>query len=216
MDEPNKNSSAFDVNIRLIKICNIYMKIIKWKSLFGIWRLEYSFFFSVCSSSSILITQIVYYWLTSNWLHVNLSGFVWLFFYSLISYFLFFCSLSLYPFLEKKKSRQINQQFTNCTTIEWNVSNHGDSWMADIWNWKYWIFFLHLFNVIRCWTLEMAFAHESCKWKNVRVSRIISIELKKISAHIKCLCRFDFAGIFEACPSKIHTHVFLWCNGVLY
>lgn len=214
MDEPNKNSSAFDVNIRLIKICNIYMKIIKWKSLLDIWRLEYSFLFLsvrplqyLSRKSSIIGSRRI----GCMWIWVALSDY-----FSIPWFHIFFFSAHIISIFGKKKSRQINQQFTNCTTIEWNVSNHGDSWMADIWNWKYWIFFLHLFNVIRCWALEMAFAHESCKWKNVRVSRIISIELKKISAHIKCLCRFDFAGIFEAYPSKIHTHVFLWCNGVLY
>lgn len=178
--------------------------------VFGVWNIRFYFclfvLFNTYHANRLLLAHVELAACEFEWLCLIIFLFP--------DFIFFFCSH--YIHFWKKKSRQINQQFTNCTTIEWNVSNHGDSWMADIWNWKYWIFFLHLFNVIRCWGLEMAFAHESCKWKNVRVSRIISIELKKISAHIKCLCRFDFAGIFEACPSKIHTLVFLWCNGVLY
>lgn len=66
--DSNKNSSAFDVNRRLIKIF-LYGKIIKWKSSFGIFGVWYDLV-----SLTYLSRESSIIGLKLNRLHANLSG----------------------------------------------------------------------------------------------------------------------------------------------
>lgn len=68
-------------------------------------------------------------------IHIRFHAFFRFPFFDLFFFSFGFCFSSI-----PTKSRQINQQFTNCTTMEWNVGNRSNSSMAAVQNWKYWFF----------------------------------------------------------------------------